>query len=48
MLANVVTESFIVMLFFGNPREGNTQIEVGRNIPGENEKLIQHCFFSKN
>lgn len=47
MFANFVTESFIVVLLFGKPREGNTPKKVRRNIPGGKEKLLQF-FFSKN
>lgn len=44
MFANFVTESFIVVLLFGKPREGNTPKKVRRNIPGEKEKLLQFFF----
>jgi hypothetical protein len=45
MFANFVTESFIVKLLFGNPREGNTQKKKSDVTYREKKRSLHNIVF---
>ena len=45
MLANFVTESFIVMLLFGNPTEGKTKKKKKSNVTYRKKKRSLHNIY---